>query len=331
MNISSEKSWYVNPNTRQVTLNRNNTKIMDQEAFEKAGMQQRLLRPIVDWEQVMRKPIKFADRSYVDRQTNSVDIPLGQSINVQDGYVLKVLQAGVFTYGGNDPYDTEAEARADGLAGALSTLLRNASGNVHLYMAKSKKQLAEWSERVSEVMKYLGIDPSRDFTVNGMKYSKNEDGAWESETDTKAKAAMEKLRANNRTYTFADEKTRNEIEYISNYHLRNATETLKQAWQQTLKETGVNPFADGLPKTLSGLSMEQDLTTGGNDDVFGSDLESNIEGVKKILDRLEHPLETEDDKNDAMKSDAEKKAEAERAAYREQEKAFYTALLGKIV
>ena len=60
-------------------------------------------------------------------------------------------------------------------------------------------------------MSYLGIDTSKDFTVNGMKYSKNKDGWYESEANSDAQAAYEQLKANNRTYQFADEKTKNRL------------------------------------------------------------------------------------------------------------------------
>ena len=66
-------------------------------------------------------------------------------------------------------------------------------------------------------MSYLGIDTSKDFTVNGMKYSKNKDGWYESEANSDAQAAYEQLKANNRIYQFADEKTKKQIAYISDY------------------------------------------------------------------------------------------------------------------
>ena len=60
-------------------------------------------------------------------------------------------------------------------------------------------------------MSYLGVDTSKDFTVNGMKYSKNKDGWYESEANSDAQAAYEQLKANNRTYQFADEKTKKQV------------------------------------------------------------------------------------------------------------------------
>ena len=35
-------------------------------------------------------------------------------------------------------------------------------------------------------MSYLGVDTSKDLTVNGMKYSKNKDGWYESEANSDA-------------------------------------------------------------------------------------------------------------------------------------------------
>ncbi len=132
---------------------------------------------------------------------------------------------------------------------------------------------------------------------------------------SEAKAAYEMLKANNRTYTFADERTRNQIAYISNYYLENTTGSLKAAWQKTLEETGVNPFPQEFASTLSQLAAEQDFATGGNDDIFGSDPESNITAVKKILERLENPLSAVSEEN---------------AEFYANEKTFYTALLNNL-
>ena len=49
-----------------------------------------------------------------------------------------------------------------------------------------------------------------------------------------------------------------------------------------MEETGVNPFTQGFSSTLSQLAMEQDFVTGGNDDIFGSNLESNIAAVRNL-------------------------------------------------
>lgn len=309
MDISNNLSWYVNPNNRQVTFDLKNTAIKDREAFNDS--MQRLLKPVENLAQVLRTPIKLAEKSSINKQSNTINIAAGMRIAVNDGHILTVKPQGVEVSGGNNPYDTEAYLKAQRMADSLATLLHNACG-VMKTVAYSQEEYARWTEGVSDVMGYLGIDTSKDFTVNGMKYSRNERGWYESQANREAKDAYEMLKANNRTYTFADEKTRNQIAYISNYYLENTTETLKTAWSKTLEETGVNPFPQGFSSTLSQLAMEQDFATFGNDDFFGSDLESNIAAVRKIVDRLQKPLHTVTEQN---------------AEFVANEKKFYAALL----
>ena len=123
------------------------------------------------------------------------------------------------------------------------------------------------------------------------------------------------MKANNRTYAFADERTRNQINYISGYYLEHTTETLKAAWQKTLEQTGVNPFPQGFSSTLSQLAMEQDFAIGGDDDIFGNDFESNIAVVKKIMEQLENPISMVSERNAEFVAD---------------EKTFYAALLNNL-
>ena len=122
-------------------------------------------------------------------------------------------------------------------------------------------------------------------------------------------------KANNRTYQFADEKTKKQIAYISDYYLQTVPESVKAAQQETLEETGVNPFQTDLSSTLTQLSVEQDFLTGGNDNIFGETKESCLAAINKILERIENPLATMTE---------------ERTAYLQQEKEFYTVLASKI-
>lgn len=98
------------------------------------------------------------------------------------------------------------------MAGALASMLRNAGGTMTT-VAHSKEEYAQYIEEITDVMSYLGIDTSKDFTVNGMKYSKNKDGWYESEANSEAQMAYEQLKANNRTYQFADEKPKTDCLY----------------------------------------------------------------------------------------------------------------------
>ena len=182
-------------------------------------------------------------------------------------------------------------------------------------VAHSKEEYARYTEGITDVMSYLGVDTSKDFTVNGMKYSKNKDGWYESEANSDAQAAYEQLKANNRTYQFADEKTKKQIAYISDYYLQTVPESVKAAWQETLEETGFNPFQTDVTSTLTQLSVEQDFLTGGDDNIFGETKESCLAAIDKVLERIENPLAA---------------VTEERAAYLQQEKEFYTVLASKI-
>ena len=306
-------SSYINPNTRGLTSNYKNTAIKDKEAYN-GVMSQHLLNPVEDLVQALKTPIKLAKSASLSRQNNSVNIAEGQSIRVNGGHVLTVTTHGVEVSGGDNPYDTESYVKAQRMADALASMLRNAGGTMTT-VAHSKEEYARYIEGITDVMSYLGIDTSKDFTVNGMRYSKNKDGWYESEANSDAQAAYEQLKANNRTYQFADEKTKKQIAYISDYYLQTVPESVKAAWQETLEETGVNPFQTDLSSTLTQLSVEQDFQTGGNDNIFGETKESCLAAINKILERIENPLAAVTD---------------ERAAYLQQEKEFYTVLASKI-
>ena len=310
MNIGT--SYYVNPNTQGLTSNLKNTAIKDKHAFDSS--MQHLLNPVEDLVQVLKTPINLATTSSINRASNSIDIAEGKRIAINDGYVLTVKKQGVEVRGGDDPYDLEAYEKAQGIADSLSELLRNAGGTMKT-VAFSKEEYAKWTENVASALRYAGIDPSRDFTVNGMKYSKNENGWYESSANSEAKAAYEQMKANNRTFEFADERTRKQIEYISSYYLENVPDSVKNAWKETLEETGVNPFQIGFQSTLTQLSVEQDFRTGGNDDLLGDSVESCSSAINSILERINNPLGEIDEK---------------RATYLSQEKEFYSRLYDKI-
>jgi len=164
-------SSYINPNTRGLTSNYKNTAIKDKETYNEA-MSQHLLNPVEDLVQVLKTPIKLAKSSSLSRQNNSVNIAEGQRIRVNGGHVLTITAHGVEVSGGDNPYDTQSYVKAQRMADALASMLRNAGGTMTT-VAHSKEEYARYTEGITDVMYYLGIDISKDFTVNGMKYSKN--------------------------------------------------------------------------------------------------------------------------------------------------------------
>lgn len=163
-------SSYINPNTRGLTSNYKNTAIKDKETYNEA-MSQHLLNPVEDLVQVLKTPIKLAKSSSLSRQNNSVNIAEGQRIRVNGGHVLTITAHGVEVSGGDNPYDTQSYVKAQRMADALASMLRNAGGTMTT-VAHSKEEYARYTEGITDVMSYLGIDTSKDFTVNGMKYSK---------------------------------------------------------------------------------------------------------------------------------------------------------------
>ena len=62
-----------------------------------------------DLVQVLKTPIKLADRSLLNLQSNSINIASGMRIAVNDGHILTVKPQGVEVSGGDDPYDTFAK------------------------------------------------------------------------------------------------------------------------------------------------------------------------------------------------------------------------------
>ena len=131
---------------------------------------------------------------------------------------------------------------------------------------------------------------------------------------TAAQDAYERQIAANKTYEFADERMKKRITHLSNYYLSTVPESVKEAWQETMEESGVNPFSDGF-STLAQLVMEQDLMTGGDDNIFGNTIESSLAATKKILDRIENPLgRVDEDKAESL----------------QREKKFYSTLLRKL-
>ncbi|MCM1047444.1 MAG: hypothetical protein NC433_03370 [Clostridiales bacterium] len=257
-------------------------------------------------------PLNLAERTSVNKLNNSVNLAQGARITVDGGFVLTVGEYNVEISGG-DLYNQEAHERVAKMAGALTKLLRNAGGTANM-IAFSSLEYQKWTEDVSSIMRYFGIDTSKDFTVNGMKYSKNKKGYWESAAKTAAQDAYERQMAANKTYEFADERMKKRITHLSNYYLSTVPESVKEAWQETLEETGINPFPNG-SSTLAQLAVEQDFMTGGDDNIFGNTISSSHNAVKKILDRIDNPLGKVDD---------------DRRAFLQREKDFYSAFLEKI-
>ena len=304
-------SYYVNPNNMAITSNLKNTQVYNKSEY--AAMASKL-RPVENLVGSLNMPMKLASSNSIDKRNNSINICLGTSVNVPGGLSLKVREKSVEVVGVCN-YDNQKEyQQAQDMAGALATLLRNAGGT-QKEVGYSSSEITAWNENVKKVLSYFGIDTSKDFSVNGMKYYRNENGLFESERECEAKLAYEQMNTNNKIFNFADDRTKKWIDYVSDYYLKNVPESVQIAWKDTLEQTGVNPFQTGVQSTLTQLAIEQDFMTGGNDDLLGNSEESCLDAISRILDRIDNPLGAVDER---------------KASFLEQEKIFYTELYKNI-
>lgn len=312
MNVND--TMYINPYTFQPTSKRV-TGVENRREIAELLRDETMFR-VTSPEELMGgigKPLNLAGTTSVNRFSNSVNFAEGASITLPGGYVLTVNDYYVAVSGG-DPYNQAAQRDACDMASALTMILRNAGGTANT-VAFSSSEYQKWTENVSKVMRYIGIDTSKPFTVNGMRYTTNSKGYFESAASTAAQEAYKRQIAANRTYEFADERTKKKIAYLTDYYLSTVPEDVKAAWQDALEETGINPFQSGYVSTLQQLSVEQDFLTGGNDNIFGDTLQSSINAVNRILDRIADPLG---------------EVKAERREFLQQEKVFYQTLLSKL-
>ncbi len=150
------------------------TVILDKEKFASV---QKQLRPVDDMVKVLKTPIPLAAETFVNKRTNSINLASGASVSVLGGFTLTVTANGVSVSGVGNMDNQKEKQEAQDMAGALSTLLRNAGGTMK-NVAHSSAAYDKWTENVTKVMNYFGIDTSKDFTVNGMKYTKDEKGRF---------------------------------------------------------------------------------------------------------------------------------------------------------
>ena len=171
--IEQEKAFYKKfiDNLEEITNilvgDENNMYIDKEKALKYASK----LDPVDDIASIVKQPIKLAGRTQINRANNSIDIALGASIKVPGGFTLTVREKGVEVSGVTN-WDNQKESQeASDMAGALATLLRNASGQMN-HVGTDSSGIARWNENVEKVLSYFGIDASKDFTVNGIKYTK---------------------------------------------------------------------------------------------------------------------------------------------------------------
>ncbi len=302
-------SYYININTKSLTTNLNNTKVKDRSTYEFMSEQ---LCPVDNLNDILKQPIQLSDTTTYNKMTNSLQLSQGATVLLNDGYKVKVTENGVEVIGGN-PQNQTAWQEATDVADALSTLLRNSSG-VQKAVGYSNAEIKKWNDNIEKILPYFGVDISKEFSINGTSYLKGENGIWISEKAKIAFNEYKKLLKQNETYKLADEKTKKQIENISQYYLENLSDEVKEAWEQALKETDINPFPQGHISVFSQVALEYDCETGGNRDFLGNSKESCIKQIDYILKRIE-----------------EEKSQDDSDSYINNEKVFYTNFLSKLI
>lgn len=114
--------------------------------------------------------MQLAGHTQVNKASNSIDIALGASVRVPGGFTLVVKEYGVEVKGVTNWNNQKECQDASDMAGALVTLLRNASGQLQ-HVGTDSSQISQWNEDVEKVLGCFGIDTSKDFAVNGVKYT----------------------------------------------------------------------------------------------------------------------------------------------------------------
>lgn len=133
------------------------------------------LKPVDDIADVLKQPMQLAGHTQVNKANNLIDIALGASVRVPGGFTLVVKEYGVEVQGVTNWNNQKESQEASDMAGALATLLRNASGQLQ-HVGTNSSRISQWNEDVEKVLGYFGIDTSMDFTVNGVKYTRDGSG-----------------------------------------------------------------------------------------------------------------------------------------------------------
>lgn len=307
---NADGNGYLNFNTGYLTSNPKNARFKTDDAGEFLVGK---LRPVESFEDIINAGYNLANRTYVDSANNALYFAKGATVNLKGGWTIRLTDRGFEFTGaqGKEAYWREAsETIAD-----LNQLLRHAGGTISS-LALGVRNYQQMQEHLRDVLStYFGIDTSKPFYINGMRYTRNSEGNFESQRETDAKKAYELQYANNQTYAYADEPSKRRMEYLTDYYLETAPSEVRDLWRETMKETGINPFSQRAGFTIGQLAMEQDFATGGNDQLFGDTVESSIEAVNKILERINNPL---GDVSEEKQLDLE------------EEREFYTAFLEKL-
>ncbi|MBR1815842.1 MAG: hypothetical protein IJ763_03990 [Lachnospiraceae bacterium] len=311
MEINSDYNYlYYNPTThKHVSIEENPDVINDKDFYMLMPME--FIRSD-DMEKVNNTPIKLAGKTSLDKSNNALNLASGATVTVRGGFKLTVTERGVMVKGGNFD-DVEASYEAQDMADSLTALLRNACG-IQRSVADGKNLYQKWTEDISKALSYFGINTSKDFTINGMRYSKDSDGIFQSEEKTMAHKAYEQMEKAYWEYRNSDNKI-SPKNFVRDYYLKTTPDIVKNAWIETEEETGIKPLYNNTwTGTFQRMAVEQEMSSKGNYNILGDTIESSVSAIKSILEMINLNLDR------ANAADV----------FLQNEKEFYSTLLAKI-
>lgn len=311
--VTNYKVAYINPHTCQLTSDRENTRVEEWEREAVNAGFAKLTPP----DPLGRSKLNLPNRTYIDSKNNSANLAVGTKIHLKGGEYITLAEDG-FDLSGRKVEERYFLENSD-IRDCFNFLLNHTSGTrSSLFRTECYDK---WLELIPDVLDLIGVDASKDFTLNGMKFTRDEDGNIVSQKMIDAQIAFEQQVARSLTYKQGDDSTIQTIAYRTNYYFRTAPDNVKKAWEETLEETNLNPFATTYGSTIAQIAMEQDFVTGGNNQLFSDSVENSIESVKKIIERIDNPLGV------LPKSDKRYQKDAE---FTKKERAFYMTFLSKL-
>lgn len=230
--------------------------------------------------------LPYTGQTRYDITNNSVCYGKGAIIRLIGGYSIELTRSGWKVNYGN-PNDIKSDQYAHTLADDMTRLLKYAEYQIKT-PTETDAQLGKWSNSVVYCLGRSGIDTSKTFTVNGMEFVV-ENGIVKStekiRTDNAAMDAYNVLQIKNKTFNECSIEMKERLDCLFDYYCSGFPSEIKNIWYETMSECNINPFANN-SCAIARMSLEKDIATGGDGDIFGSTKESIMNGISEAVSYL---------------------------------------------